>query len=364
MHEVSKSCGDVLICECTSIWGDPIDAHTRNSLAMAKDLGCDIVGGTCTDNMRVEIPSSYVHCLKKSYNAIVFPYGSHYINYFHYPRFIRANPHAQLFWLINEYNSTHPFSFLKKQCNILTDEIVMVTNVDNDPRVDRFQATVRINLNLLLARKPNALVKKNYNIAYYGTFRPNREPYFRTYLRDGLVVSCSPKNLTKFHAIGCTSKFIGKMHWPAGRETLNNFRFSLYIEDDFTHDNYNYLANRFYEALFCNCVLMFDRTCANTIRKSGITVHDDFLVSDYSELIGKTTTLAKDLPAALERQQSAWLPQVFRERDAMLVEFADVLHRTYPQTPRPKRDRTEIYASPIHVGEVMRARRQRKTQSV
>jgi hypothetical protein len=241
---------------------------------------------------------------------------------------------------------------------------VMVTNVDNDPRVDRFQATVRINLNLLLARKPNPLVKKNYNIAYYGTFRPNREPYFRTYLRDGLVVSCSPKNLTKFHAIGCTSKFIGKMHWPAGRETLNNFRFSLYIEDDFTHDNYNYLANRFYEALFCNCVLMFDRTCANTIRKSGITVHDDFLVSDYSELIGKTTTLAKDLPAALERQQSAWLPQVFRERDAMLVEFADVLHRTYPQTPRPKRDRTEIYASPIHVGEVMRARRQRKTQSV
>lgn len=317
----------MLILECTESWGSPIDAHNRNSLALVHDLKCDLVCGTCEDGMRTSIPESYLYCLRKKYNALAFSYASHYINYIHYPKFVNANPKAQIFWIVNEYNLTHPFSFLKKM-GIPLSEIVLITNVEKDERAKDYKRSILLNLNLLLARTPNHITQKKYGIVYYGTFRTDRVKYFKRYLQEGVVVSSSKKNLAKWKGIGCKARFVDKFQWPNKQETLNNFKFSLYIEDEFTHRNYNFLANRFYEALFCNCVLMFDRSCANTLKRSQLEVPEDFLVSTHKELMDKTKSLEKDLSAALKVQQG-WLDGVLAQRQQLLSDISAVFHAEY-----------------------------------
>jgi hypothetical protein len=328
---LNKTCPDVLFLECTSIWGSPIDVHTRCSLILARELGADIIGGTCVDTMRTRIPASYLHCLKKKYNALVFPYGSHYINWIHYPKFIQANPEAQIFWMINEWDSTHPFSFLKKFCHITTDKIVMITNVEQDnTRASHFKASVVIDQGLPIARPPNPLTRKTHPFIYCGRFRPGRMKYFREYLQGSdMVISTSPKNITKWKNAGCSAcKFCGKFSWEPGREMLNNFKFTIYIEDEFTHSHYNGLPSRFFEALFCNVIMMFDRNCAESMRRSEIEVPEIFWVSDYAEMRAKMRAIESQFEKHLALQH-AWLPGIMDKREKMLRRLAEILHQTY-----------------------------------
>lgn len=324
---MNRDCSDVLLLECTEVWGDAISAHSRNSIAMMRDLGCDLICGTCDDKSRTDIKYSYLRCLKKKYKALAFSYASHYINRVQYAKFVEANPNAQLFWIVNEYNLNYPFTFLMKQ-GVTLDSIVLITNVEHDARAKHYKACVLLNLNLLLARAPNPITAKRYDIAYYGTFRTDRVESFKRYLHEGVVVSTSPKNIPKWRGIGCSPRFVDRFQWVDGRETLNNFKFSLYIEDEYTHQHYNFLANRFYESLFCNCVLMFDSQCVNTIKRAGIEVPECFIVSSHKELLAKTAVLSKRLDKSLAIQRS-WAVNVLAERKKLLGDLAEALHAKY-----------------------------------
>ena len=127
---------------------------------------------------------------------------------------------------------------------------------------------------------------------------------------------CS-SDLFPSHDRGC-----GSLSWEKQRETLNLFKYSLYIEDEHTHNNYNYLANRFYECLMCNVVHFFDINCKNTIEKSGIEFDDYFYVSNLEELKDKIKN--DDFEKSLKFQKK-WNITAEKERESVINAIKEVL---------------------------------------
>ena len=62
------------------------------------------------------------------------------------------------------------------------------------------------------------------------------------------------------------------------------FLISLYFEDVHTHDNYAYMANRFYEGVMNNTLMVYDHRCQKTIDKSGFQIHTMQIVKNGEEL--------------------------------------------------------------------------------
>ena len=85
----------------------------------------------------------------------------------------------------------------------------------------------------------------------------------------------------------------------------NLFRYSLYIEDEWIHNNFHNLANRWYEAGIYNNVTFFDKDCLNTIMQSEIAdVFDDFyLVKNREDLMSRIKECNKDFIKHLDIQQ-------------------------------------------------------------
>ncbi len=108
---------------------------------------------------------------------------------------------------------------------------------------------------------------------------------------------------------------------------MNVFKYSLYIEDEFTHTCFNNLANRWYEAGFCNNVMFFDRNCKNTIEKSEINHFFDpyYYVSNSDELQNKIKECNKDWPRHIECQKS-WRVNELALKDEMINKMKNIIH--------------------------------------
>jgi hypothetical protein len=145
-----------------------------------------------------------------------------------------------------------------------------------------FDSKHSVNLNTLLYRDFTPKPKK-HDFIYYGTFREDRKKYFKKYLNKPVIVSTSSKNMKKYRHHGCDPYFTNKINWRA--PILSMFRYSLYIEDEFTHNNFNNLANRFYESVGAKAIVLFDESCINTLEKSEIENYQDHIVSDHKELL-------------------------------------------------------------------------------
>lgn len=231
----------------------------RNAEILAHELNADLLQYD-TDRLQ-----------DKDYDIIICTYSNKYTDFETLKKVIRKN--QKRFLLRTEY----------EQVGSLITEFKPFESICNFEGGDNF-----INTNLLIAREPNPYTEKKYDCIYYSRHRGDRMEYCREYLQGNIYLSTHPKNHKHFYHAGCRPKKIKHIDWTHGKETLNQFRYSLYLEDVYTHSVFNNLANRWYEAGFCNNVVFFDVNCWNTIRKSEIGYFEeqikDYVVSSHGEL--------------------------------------------------------------------------------
>ncbi len=298
-----------------------IDAHLRNSIALADYLKADLL----------LVEEDYYRALKKQYDVLILGSGSYYSPFALIKKLSDNNPDHIKICIANEYQQAvtiggfRPYHLIANFENIITGT--------NSKNILSFNF---INLNLLIAGEPNKRKhEKRYDCIYYGTFRPNREKYFAEYLHEPIHLSTSNKNFKKFKHIGCNPVWIKKLSWQPTNETLNLFRYSLYIEDQETHKNFNNLANRFYEAKKCNCVQFFDANCINTIERSEIARFSEevkrYVVHTFDELEHKIKECNKDFEGHLARQH-AWLPNVSQLRGQTLEKIKELVYEIAEQS--------------------------------
>jgi hypothetical protein len=222
--------------------------------------------------------------IKSGYDRIIFNHASHY-SYVDYA-WLKASPEAKLFHITNEYNLGEPRALWMavkegRRYEVIANHSPNISKIV-EKYVNKWHFT---NLNSLIFDPKETNAEKSGCI-YYGSFRKDREPSFRNFLKGRVTVSTHQKNREKFNSIGVNGPFIDRINWS--KEGLSNFQTSLYIEDEVNHNNYNCLANRFYEALNYDVLTLFDYSCKNTIALSGYDVPDYCVVSSEEELVEKT----------------------------------------------------------------------------
>lgn len=300
-----------LLINSAKITKNSITAHTRSILKLAEELDIELV--STSEEIKKLSP--------KNYEKIAIFGSAFYPKTAEIESWIRKCESPKIFWINNEYQCSPNSEYAR----LVKDfESTIISNVSKN-KVKGYDNFFLLNLNTLLAGKPNRTVFKKYDLIYYGTYRANRRIYLQKYFSDSQYhLSSSKKNLRKLNQLaGCNAIFCDKLNWTKGKETLNLFKYSLYIEDEFTHSNYNHLANRFYECLFCNVVQFFDRNCSNTIKTANIEFDDYYFVDSYEELKYKISNT--NFEKELKQQQSMWLGNALEEKKQVLTQLKNIL---------------------------------------
>ncbi len=255
--------------------------------------------------------------IKSGYDRIIFNHASHY-SYVDYA-WLQASPDAKLFHITNEYNLGEPRALWMGVKEGRRYEVI----ANHQPKVSKIvQKYVNdwhfVNLNTLIFNPilPN---KQKSGCVYYGSFRKDREVSFRKYLKGHVTISTHQKNREKFQNIGVNGPFVDRINWS--KDGLMDFKTSLYIEDEITHENYNCLANRFYECLNYNVLPLFDAACKNTISLSGYDVADYFIIDNESSV----RELTEDLPVSYQDYLQRWKETATREKRNVLTKISNIV---------------------------------------
>jgi hypothetical protein len=246
----------------------------------------------------------------KKINVIFIPYGFGQLsNITEKAKFIQRHPEAKIIRFFNEYNLSESSDFQKIFKTRPID--LLITNYEFEKIKRYYKKRIVINVNCLSYYDFNCsfVDEKKYNVIYYGTFRIFRIPYFQKYFTNNpnIILSFHKKHISKLKKLcGNNLKIISKIRLGVKNSELRLFKYSLYIEDPFTHKCYNFPANRFYEALSYDTVLLFDKNCINTFNRYGIDI-SDFIVDNKEDLANKIKTL--NYSEALQKQKK-WLENV------------------------------------------------------
>lgn len=190
---------------------------------------------------------------------------------------------SRFFWVNGDYEYSIPYKELGSNGIITNFDPVFYKNT----KYEKITSKIKMfNINSFVINDTQSDLKKKYRIIYYGRYRPDRKKYFDKYLTNNdIYISTSSKNINKFRmSSGDNNRYIKNLNWELGKETLALFELSLYIEDVTTHTYFNNLANRFYEAINCNTMPIFDRSCLNTIRLSGYDVPEETIIDNYKDV--------------------------------------------------------------------------------
>jgi hypothetical protein len=255
--------------------------------------------------------------IKSGYDRIIFNHASHY-SYVDYA-WLQASPDAKLFHITNEYNLGEPRALWMALKNGRRYEVIANHSPDISKIVQKYVDSWHFtNLNALIFNPilPN---KQKKDCVYYGSFRKDRETSFRKYLKGNVVISTHQKNRDKFQSIGVNGPFIDRINWS--KDGLMDYKTSLYIEDEITHENYNCLANRFYECLNYNVLPLFDASCKNTISLSGYDVPDYFIIDNESSV----KELTENTPVSYQCYLQRWKEKAAREKRNILTNIASIV---------------------------------------
>jgi hypothetical protein len=302
----------------TKIGSNFTAVNMRNMILLQKELGADFYYST--DQLINN---------NKQYDVFIFGFASVNGEIEKQFEFVKKSPNSKIFRLVGEYEqSGHPpLYYVLTRLNKMHH---VITNVDeNFGSYGKYKLGQSfLNLNLLVVKQSNQLTEKKYDCIYYGRWREDRADYFKKYIQGGLYLSTSTKNMKKFKHEGCNPKYLDTISWDDKKETLNLFKYSLYIEDKYTHKVFNNLANRWYEAGFCNNVMFFDVNCWNTIRKSEIGIYEnqikDYIVTDYNSLQDKINEYNKDFNKHLAIQKTWRMNELFL-RQKMIEELKNII---------------------------------------
>jgi hypothetical protein len=300
----------------TKIGSNFTAVNMRNMILLQKELGADFYYST----------DQLINNNKK-YDIFIFGFAGRNSEIERQIEFINKSINYKLFWLVGEYEQ-NDYPALFYICNRNKIKYNLIKNYNKTEKRKLIDNQYELNLNLLIAKKSNDIITKKYDCIYYGRWREDRADYFKKYIQGGLYLSTSTKNMKKFKHEGCNPKYLDTISWADRKETLNLFKYSLYIEDKYTHSVFNNLANRWYEAGFCNVVVFFDINCWNTIRKSEIGYYEeqikDYIVTDYQSLQKKIDYCNKDFEKHLAIQKS-WRMNELKLRSDMINELKNIV---------------------------------------
>lgn len=287
--------------------GIPQNLHWQNANILqnhliTKDYEVDLIWSYPTVNDNI----------KSDYDSIVFVHASHYsfVDY----KWLEQSPNAKLFYITNEYNLGEPriLWMAAKQGRKYT---VIANHEGKISKVVRKYTSdwLITNLNVLIFNPIGIQGIKQQGCIYYGSFRKDRSDYFKKYLNKNVLLSTHSKNISKFRDAGATSEIIKRIDWS--KDGIANYEFSLYIEDVRNHENYNHLANRFYEALNWNVIPLFGKECINTIKLSDYDIGNDYIIDSSDEILNKVGLLFKQ----------SWLDKAKEEKQVVLQLLTEII---------------------------------------
>ncbi len=280
--------------------GIPQNMHWQNSKILADYFNADLIWSYPNVNENI----------KSGYDIIIFVHASHYA-YTDY-KWIQESPNARLFYITNEYNLGEPRTLWMaakegRKYDVIANHPYQASKVVmkyvNDWHI--------LNLNSLIyspktqAKQQGLFDEQRNGCVYYGSFRKDRSLYFKKYLDENVLLSTHSKNIDKFRAVGATSIIGKRIDWA--KDGLFPFKQTIYLEDEKTHIFYNYLANRFYEALNYGCTPIFSNECRNTIELSGYNIPEQYFIENSVELKNKLELNCLDewhLKARAEKEQA------------------------------------------------------------
>jgi hypothetical protein len=315
--------------------------HVKNSLILKNYLNCDFV------SHESEIDAA----MQKQYNNIICAYSSPYMKYNKYVKILNNNPNANMYWLVNDHDIEDSILLRKwllannKPYNMICNNPrngyrgwILRKKINGSILNDWIKDWHTFNLNVLIFDLATFYETYNCNkegIIYYGTYRKHRIKDMLDYNNVNYFLSSSAKNHKKYQDAGVNAKFIEKLIWeeknfdmfePVGLR-LRDYKYSIYFEDEHTHTNYAYMANRFYECLMNNVLMFFDARCNLVIEKSGYNIDPFQIVANGNELLEKMEILNSDQQSYknyLQIQRSN-VPFIKEEKQTVLNEISKVL---------------------------------------
>ena len=315
--------------------------HVKNSEIISNYLGADLISHQ----------SQIKDVINNKYDAIICSYGSPYMKYNAYLEILDANNTAKMFWLVNDHDLEDNILLRKwllkynRKYNMICNNPrsgyrhwIMNKKMNGSTLTEWIDEWHTINLNAIIFDEglfyKTINAEKTNDIIYYGTFRKHRIKDMLEYNNVNYFISTSKKNHIKYKDAGINAKFIEKLQWfdkepdliePVGLR-LRDYKYSIYFEDAHTHDNYAFMANRFYECVMNNTLLFYDARCKLVIERSGYNIDSFQIIKDGDELKEKISILAEDEYQALLKIQQSNFNKIVNEKNDALLQIAKVLN--------------------------------------
>lgn len=185
-------------------------------------------------------------------------------------------------WIGNDYN---PSMWVPSKLKFMTKrDFTLASAYSNFKKIKKYNY---VNFNALTYEKPIHKTETfEPGLFYYGAFRKDRLNYFFKYFHGKLpydlyISPSSKKSYPEWNSLSPKANLVEASH-PIS-ETIKKYQSSLYIEDNTSHKIYCSPANRFYEILSSDSLILFDSSCENTFTRYGVDIKD-FTVSNKEEV--------------------------------------------------------------------------------